>query len=252
MSKLNANASSLVYSTFLTGACGSIGQGIAVDSADEAVVVGTTTSPDFPVTTGAYQSTFPGGDAASITYPNPINFGFVTKLSATADKAIASSFIGGGYLTQANALALDSSGDAYVTGSTWGITGGATPGAYQTTVKTGCPPTINIGPGPEYPMGGSDVFVLRLDPALSTAQYLTYLGGICDDSGSSIALEANGNVWVGGYASQGFPLVTPFELSGSFVSELSASLLSVAFLQLQRRAQRGRGPNRRGLRIGLQ
>jgi uncharacterized protein (TIGR03437 family) len=229
VTKLSANAASLVYSTFLTGACGSIGQGIAVDSADEAVVVGTTTSPDFPVTTGAYQTTFPGGDAASITNPNPLNFGFVTKLSAAADKAIASSFIGGGYMTEANALTLDSSGDAYITGSTWGITPGATPGAYQTTVKSGCPPIVSIGPGPEYPTGGSDVFVLKLDPLLSTAQYLTYLGSICDDSGSSIGLEPNGNVWVGGYASRGFPLVVPFELTGSFVSEFSADLSQLLF-----------------------
>jgi uncharacterized protein (TIGR03437 family) len=232
VSKLSSNASSLVYSTFLTGACGSIGQGIAVDSAGEAVVVGLTTSPDFPVTTGAYQTNFPGGDAAGLTYPDPLNFGFVTKLSAAGASAIASSFIGGGFLTEANALALDSSGDAYITGLTWGITPGATPGAYQTMVKTGCPPTINIGPGPEYPTGGSDVFVLKLNPALSTAQYLTYLGSICDDSGNSIVLEPDGNVWVSGYPSQGFPVVMPYELGGTgnyFVSELSADLSQLLF-----------------------
>ena len=232
VTKLNANADSLVYSTFLSGACGSIGQGIAADAAGEAVVVGLTTSPDFPVSTNAYQTTFPGGDAASIAYPNPVNFGFVTKLSAVGDKLIASSFIGGGFLTEAYALALDSSGDAYITGSTWGITPGATPGAYQTSVNTGCPPTISIGPGLEYPTGGSDVFVLKLDPALSSAQYLTYLGGICDDSGNSIVLEPNGNVFVAGTPSQGFPFVTPYELNGTgsyFVSEFNADLSQLLF-----------------------
>jgi uncharacterized protein (TIGR03437 family) len=232
VSKLSANASSLVYSTFLTGACGSVGQGIAVDTADEAVVVGLTTSPDFPVTTGAYQSTFPGGAAASITYPNPINFGFVTKLNAAGSQAIASSFIGGGFLTEAYAVALDASGDPYITGSTWGITPGATPGAYQTKVKTGCPPVINIGPGPEYPSGGSDAFVLKLNPTLSSAHYLTYLGGVCDDSGSSIVLDPTGNVWLGGSPAQGFPLVTPYELGGTgskFVSELSADFSQLLF-----------------------
>jgi uncharacterized protein (TIGR03437 family) len=231
VSKLNPNASSLVYSTFLTGACGSVGQGIAVDSAGEAVVVGTTSAPDFPVTPNAYQTIFPGGDAAGVT-SNPINFGFVTKLSAAGDKLIASSFIGGGFFTEAYALALDSSGDPYITGSTWGITPGATPGAYQTKVNTGCPPVISIGPGLEYPSGGSDVYVLKLDPALSSAQYLTYLGGVCDDSGNSIVLEPNGNVWVGGSPSQGFPLVTPYELSGTgqyFVSELSADFSQLLF-----------------------
>jgi uncharacterized protein (TIGR03437 family) len=231
VTKLNADASSLVYSTFLTGACGSTGQGIAVDSAGEAVAVGITSSPDFPVTPNAYQTTFPGGDAASVT-DNPVNFGFVSKLSGAGDKLINSSFIGGGFFTTANALALDSSGDPYITGSTWGITPGATPGAYQTKVKTGCPPVVSIGPGEEYPSGGSDVYVLKLDPALSSAQYLTYLGGICDDSGNSIVLEPSGNVWVGGLPSQGFPLVTPYELNGTgqyFVSELSADFSQLLF-----------------------
>jgi uncharacterized protein (TIGR03437 family) len=232
VSKLSANASSLVYSTFLTGACGSVGQGIAVDSAGEAVAVGITSSPDFPVTPNAYQTTFPGGDAAGVT-DNPVNFGFVSKLSAAGDKLIDSSFIGGGFFTTANALALDSSGDPYITGSTWGITPGATPGAYQTKVNTGCPPVISIGPGEEYPSGGSDVYVLKLDPGLSSAQYLTYLGGICDDSGNSIVLEPSGNVWVAGSPSQVFfPLVTPYELSGLgqyFVSELSADFSQLLF-----------------------
>jgi uncharacterized protein (TIGR03437 family) len=227
--KLNASGSALVYSTFLTGACGSEGQGIALDAAGEAVVVGVTTSPDFPVTPDAYQTTFPGGDAAGITYPSPLDFGFVSKLSAAGDKLIASSFIGGGFFTEANALALDSSGDPYITGSTWGITPGATPGAYQTMVKTGCPPTIGIGPGLEYPSGGSDVFVLKLNPALSSAQYLTYLGGTCDDYGTSIVLEPNGNVWVAGSPSQDFPLVTPYQLSGSFVSEIGADFSQLLF-----------------------
>jgi uncharacterized protein (TIGR03437 family) len=232
VSKLSANASSLVYSTFLTGACGSYGQGIAVDPAGEVVVVGSTTSPDFPVSTNAYQTTFPGGAAASITYPNPLNFGFVSKLSAGGDKLIASSLIGGGFSTVANALALDSSGDAYITGSTWGITPGATPGAYQTKVDSGCPPTFNIGPGLEYPTGGSDAFVLKLDPALSSAQVLTYLGGECDDSGNSIVLEPNGNVWIGGAPSQGFPLVMPYEANGAgsdFVGEFNADLSQLLF-----------------------
>ena len=188
------------------------------------MAVGLTTSPDFPVSANAYQSTFPGGDAASISYPSPINFGFVTKLSAAGDKAIASSFIGGGFFTEANALALDSSGNAYITGSTWGITPGATPGAYQTKVATGCPPTINIGPGIEYPINGADAFMLKLDPALSSAQFLTYLGGPCDDSGNSIVLDSSGDVWVGGLPSSNFPLVTPFEANGAgfyFVSEFN-------------------------------
>jgi uncharacterized protein (TIGR03437 family) len=227
--KLSADGSTLLYSTFLTGSFGSVGQGIAVDAAGEAVVTGGTTSPDFSVSAGAYQSVFPGGIAATLAYPTTLEMGFVTKLSAAGDKAIASSLIGGGYATVANALALDSSGNEYITGSTWGITPGATPGVYQGQVMTGCPPVVNIGPGNGQPSGGSDAFLLKLDPTLSTAQYLTYLGGICDDAATSLALEPNGDVWIAGNPSAGFPLVTPYETSGSFVSELSADASQLLF-----------------------
>lgn len=223
VSKLNADASSLAYSTFLTGACGSVMQGIALDSANEAVVVGYTPSPDFPASPNAYQTTFPGGQAAGVSYPNPIDFGFVTKLSAAGDKLIASSLIGGVYVTAANAVTLDASGNAYIVGSTWGITPGATPDAYQTKVMTGCN-EVSIGPS-IGPLGGSDAFLLKLDPLLSTAQYLTYLGGICDDSANSILVQPSGNVWIAGIPSQNFPLATPYELPGTgpyFVSEFSA------------------------------
>ena len=188
VSKLNADGSSLVFSTFLTAACGSIGQGIAVDSSGEPVVAGFTTSPDFPVSANAYQSTFPGGPAASVDYPNPINFGFITKLSAAGDKLIASSFIGGTSLTQANALALDSSGNAYITGSTSGITPDATAGAYQNTPNFSCM-VFNMGPAP--PSIPLNAFLLKLDPAFTSAQYLTYFGTGCYTSANSIVLQSS-------------------------------------------------------------
>jgi uncharacterized protein (TIGR03437 family) len=229
VSKLSANGGSLLFSTFLTGACGSQGQGIAVDSTGEPVVVGFTTSPDFPVSTNAYQSTFPGGPTATTDFPSPIDFGFITKLSSAADKLIASSFIGGSYETQANALALDSSGDAYVTGSTTGISPGATVGAYQTQLNQNCS-IMNIAPGP--PPVTTDAFVLKLDPAFTSAQYLTYLGTGCSTSGYSIVLGLSGNVWIGGTPAPGFPLVAPFELpetGSSFVSEFDAGASQLLF-----------------------
>jgi len=229
VSKLSANGGTLLFSTFLAGACGSQGQGIAVDPTNEPVVVGFTTSPDFPVSTNAYQSTFPGGPTATTSGADPIDFGFITKLSSAADKLIASSFIGGSYETQANALALDSSGDAYVTGSTTGISSGATVGAYQTQLNQSCF-IMNIAPGP--PPVSTDAFVLKLDPAFTSAQYLTYLGTGCYTSGYSIVLGLSGNVWIAGAPAPGFPLVAPFELpetGGSFVSEFNADASELLF-----------------------
>ena len=229
VSKLNADGGSLAYSTFLTGACGSQGQGIAVDSSGQAVVAGFTTSPDFPVSANAYQSIFPGGLAAGVGFPSPIDFGFISKLNAAGDKLIAGSFIGGGYMTQANAVALDPSGDAYITGSTAAITPGPTAGAYQTTPDFTC---VIFGIGPSPPSSPLDAFLLKLDPAFSTAQFLTYLGTGCGTSGNSIVLASSGNVWIAGTPAPGFPLVEPYELpdtGNSFVSEFNADASQLLF-----------------------
>src|SRR5450432_2044796 len=82
---------------------------------------------------------------------------------------------------------------------------------------------------------GSDAFVLKLDPALSKAAYLTYLGGSCFDSGSGLALDPAGNVWVTGTTgSSDFPLSAPFQVGGSssFVSELSPDGSKLLFASL--------------------
>jgi len=222
--KLSANGTGFDYATFLTGSCGSAGQGIVVDSTGQVVVSGSTTSPDFPVSANAYQGAFPGPPELT-SPPNAFNAGFVTRLSAAGDKIITSTYVGGGYLTQASALALDAAGNVAVTGLASKILPGGTPGAYQTTSVDRCVPTISIGPAPP-PSGTYDAYVLKLDPTLSTARFLTYLGGGCSDSAFGIALDSTGNVWVNGLtASADFPLKAPFQgqgLSAGFVSELSA------------------------------
>ena len=141
------------------------------------------------------------------------------------DKVLASSYLGGGYLTQANAVAVDAAGNVSLTGLTVGLALGATPGAFQPKPADRCEPTINIGPGPP-PYGTTDAFVLKLDPTFSTAKYLTYLGGACNDSGTGISLDTAGNAWIVGTTdSQDFPTKAPFQGQGigaGFVSELSA------------------------------
>ncbi|HEV2446157.1 MAG TPA: SBBP repeat-containing protein, partial [Candidatus Sulfopaludibacter sp.] len=126
--KLSPDGTSMVYSTFLTGSCGSVGSSIAVNPAGEAFVGGTTTSPDMPFPTTAYQSTFPG-PLDKTGYPNAADAGFGAHLSAAGDQVLGGTYIGGGYLTSVNALALDGSGNVLLTGSTWGIAPGATTGA---------------------------------------------------------------------------------------------------------------------------
>jgi uncharacterized protein (TIGR03437 family) len=235
VSKLTPDGSSLAYSTFLTGSCGSFGRGITLDSAGEAYVVGGTTSPDFPVPTGGYQPGFPG--ALDVQSPPGIfQAGFAVKLSAEGDKLLAGTYLGGGYSTSATAVTLDPAGNPYLTGSTQGFATKATPGVFQPSFVDQCSPTFNIGPGPPY-TGTSDAFVLKLDPALSTAGILTYFGGSCSDSGVSLALDAGGNIWVAGYTSSpDLPLKDPFQFGGiysptapGFVAELSPDAAQLLF-----------------------
>ena len=223
VAKLAADGSSLAWSTFLSGSCGSIVDSIVVDPTGQAIVGGYTDSADYPATANAYQAAFPG-QPDQVTPPNPLSAGFITRLSAAGDKVMASSYLGGGYATQVNALALDSKGNVALTGLTMGIAPGTTPGAYQPKFVDRCTPTFSIGPSPPY-VGTSDAFVMKLDPMLSTAQFLTYLGGGCSDAGTGITLDPFGDLWVTGYTqSPDFPLIAPFQtqgLSGRFVSELN-------------------------------
>src|SRR5262249_39889838 len=119
------------YSTFLGGASHEIAAGIQVDAAGNAYIVGTTQSPDFPTTTGAFKR--PG--AAS-------NFGdaFVTKLNATGTALIYSTFLGGNSFDWGRAIAIDAAGNAYVAGQTQSTTFPTTGGAFDRTINVdSCP-----------------------------------------------------------------------------------------------------------------
>lgn len=225
VTKLAPDGASLVYATLVTGSCGSTGaSAIAVNSAGEVYVGGYTTSPDMPVSTNAFQPAFPGA-VDKTAYPNAFSAGFVAHLNATGSRVLGGTYLGGGYTSTVNAIAIDAAGNPVVTGGTWGIAAGATAGAYQTSTKYQCSEPISIGPG-RPPSQGVDAFVAKFDPLFTKAAFLTYLGGGCYDSGSAVALDPNGNVWVaGGTVSGDFPQVTPYQTgsgNGTFVSELSA------------------------------
>lgn len=249
VSKFAADGKSPVYTTLLTGACGSFSNSIVIDSSGNAIVAGLTTSSDFPITAGAYQPAFPG--PLDITKPGGVlNAGFVSKISPAGDKLLASTFLGGGYSTTANSVALDASGNPYVTGFTQGFATGATPGAFQTKFVDTCAPTIHIGPGGSPYTGTGDAFALKLDPTLSTAGFLTYLGGGCNDSGSHIALDPSGNIWITGIAtSADFPLKTPFQSKPidssmyGFVSELNPNASQLLFSSFAEGAALALGPS---------
>jgi hypothetical protein len=180
VTKLNPTGSGLVYSTYLGGTGQEGATGIAVDASGNAYLTGGTTSADFPTSPGAFQTTFGGGSDA-----------FVTKLNPTGSGLVYSTYLGGSDHDFSRRIALDASGDAYVTGATNGTNFPATPGAFQTTY------------------GGSgdfEAFVTKLNPTGSELVYSTYLGGSVADQGYDIAIDASGNVCATGYTtSANFP-----------------------------------------------
>jgi len=121
ITKLDTTGSNLIYSTFLGGSYHDQGNGIAVDDLGNAYVTGSTFSTDFPTTPGAYNTSHNGGFDV-----------FVTKLNNTGSSLIYSTFLGGSDFDEGNGIAMDGSGNAYVTGITDSTDFPTTTGAYNT------------------------------------------------------------------------------------------------------------------------
>jgi hypothetical protein len=211
VSKLNAAGSALVYSTYLGGSgsdYGAYGSGIAVDTSGNAYITGHTGSFDFPTTPGALQTAYAGGGEA-----------FVTKLNAAGSTFAYSTYLGGGDDDWGIGIAVDSSGNAYVTGFTDSSKLPTTSGAFQPT----------CGGGSGYPAPCRDAFVSKLSAAGSALLYSTYLGGNNDDEGLGIALDASGNAYVTGWtASSNFP-VTPRSFQPTFGGTTDAFITKFSF-----------------------
>ena len=180
--KLNATGSALVYSSGFGPASESSRVSIALDGGENAYVTGTTSSSSFPATSGAFQTALRG-------YRDV----FVTKLGPVGE-LIYSTYLGGsadGAYDSASGVAVDTGGNAYVTGYTSSTDFPTTPGVYRTTPGSG--------------------FVTKLNPSGSGLVYSTYLGG----SGADIGVDARGRAYVG-HGEDYF--VTAVDPSGSAVS----------------------------------
>ncbi|HTN42196.1 MAG TPA: SBBP repeat-containing protein [Nitrospiria bacterium] len=171
----------LVYSTYLGGSGDEHGYSIAVDASGFAYVSGFTTSADLVPSeycTGVYDCSFNGGPSDA----------FVAKVDPSASGSSSLrylTYLGGSQKEDngvvAGSIAVDASGDAYVTGVTSSSDFPTTPNAYQSSHQ-----------------GGFDAFVAKLDPTGSKLLYSTYLGGNRNDTGRSIAIDASGRAYVTG------------------------------------------------------
>ncbi len=171
----------LAYSTYLGGSLEDRGYGIALDGSGNAYIAGTTLSTDFAAA-GAYQGANAGGRDA-----------FVTKLDPTGSVIVYSTYLGGSNAEYGYGIAVDGSGNAYVTGST----------------SSNNFPTVN--PFQPARAASHDAFVTKLDASGSALVYSTYLGGSGWDNGNGIAVDASGSAYVTGEAEGTFPTLNPID-----------------------------------------
>jgi hypothetical protein len=183
VAKLSPAGNSLIYSTFLGGSNTDSGTGIAVDASGNAYVTGFTSSSNFPTLSG-YQTSNAGAENA-----------FVAKLSSSGS-LIYSTYLGGSGSDAAAAIAVDSGGNAYITG---GTTSANFPTASPVQAASG---------------GNQDAFITKLNPSGNALVYSTYLGGSGGASGSpeqgtAIVVDATGAAYVAGVTnSTNFPVTS--------------------------------------------
>ena len=204
VAKLNPSGSALLYSTYLGGGTGDFASAVAVASG-AAYVTGSTQNFAFPTTLGAFQTKCGTEGTCNGGVPDA----FVTVVNAAGTNFVYSTFLGGSGQDQGLGIAVDSSGDAYVTGL---------------TRSTDFP----LQSASQKTLGGTqNAFVAQLNPAGSALAYSTFLGGELSDAGTSIALDGNKNAYVTGQTSSTkFPLANPTQAAigggnDAFVSEIN-------------------------------
>ena len=181
--KLDPSGSGLIFSTYLGGSGYDTASGIAVDTLGNAYVAGATTSTDFPVK-NAYQGTLTGDMGA-----------FITKIDPSGSSLMYSTYLGGTSGDSASAIAVDSSGNAYVAGIAQS-TDFPVKNAYQGT----------------FGGGTMDAFITKLDSSGSNLTYSTYIGGTSDEGATAIAVDVSGNVYVAGWTgSSDFPIKNAYQ-----------------------------------------
>ncbi|MGA2966658.1 MAG: Ig-like domain repeat protein [Terriglobales bacterium] len=214
ISKINPSGSALVYSTYLGGGNYDGGNGIAVDSAGNVYVTGFTQSPNFP-TKNPLQSTLNGG------YQDA----FISEINPSGSALVYSTYLGGGgdiyipnAISDSYAIAVDSAGNAYITGST----------------NSPYFPLKNADQS--WYIGDYDAFVAKLNPSGSGLVYSTYLGGDGYDAGGGVAVDGAGNIYiVGGTSSADFRMVNSLQPTyggngDAFVAEIKVLIETTTML----------------------
>ncbi len=197
----------LVYCGYIGGNGNDVGNGIAVDRSGNAYVVGFTASTQatFPVTVGPDLNYNGGNDA------------FVAKVNAVGTGLVYCGYIGGSGNDLGYGIAVDSAGNAYVTG-------------YTDSTEATFP--VTVGPNLTFSGGPNDAFVAKVNAAGTALVYCGYIGGNGDDYGFGIAVDSSGNAYVAGQTASSettFPVIAGPDLSfngglsDAFVAKVNAA-----------------------------
>ncbi len=184
--KVNAAGTALVYAGYIGGSGADFGYGIAMDSADNAYVTGFT---------GSSEATFPDGDGfGALTGPDTTFNGgqedaFVVKVNATGTSLVYAGYIGGSDSDIGRGIAVDSSGNVYVTGRT---------ASTEATFPDGDGFGAVTGPDTTY-NGGFDAFVAKVNAGGTALAYAGYIGGSGLEFGLGIVVDSAGKAYVTGY-----------------------------------------------------
>ena len=193
LTKFTPDGTSVLYSTYMGGGEQDAAVSLAVDWLGNAYLIGDTSTTNFPVTPNAFQTAYGGGEPDM----------FVAKIDpsrAGTASLVYSTFLGGSIEDHGAGIAVDSSGNIYVSGRSNSGNFPTTAGAFRTTIS---------GPG------NADVVVAKIDPSragVSSLVYSTYIGGSAGDAGNNIAVDGLGSAYVTGSThSTDFPTVNAFQ-----------------------------------------
>ncbi|MEN3332353.1 MAG: hypothetical protein V7641_1718 [Blastocatellia bacterium] len=176
VAKINPSGTALVYCGYIGGAGDDVGLGIAADAAGNAYVTGQT---------GSQEATFPVKNGPDTTYNGGELDAFVAKVEATGASLDYAGYIGGSSSDQGLGIAVDSSGNAYISGAT---------DSSEATFP------VHVGPSLVH-KGRSDAFIAKVNASGKKLIYSGYIGGAGEDVGARIAVDATGNAYITGATS---------------------------------------------------
>ena len=185
VTKLTADGSALVFSTFIGGSAGDSSQRLDIDSSGNVYLVGYTESDDFPVSAGAIDTDFAEGDGT-------VGDGYVCKLGPKGDSIVYATYIGGTDQDLVTGIDVDSKQCAHIVGLTYSYDFNVTEGALKSALE-----------------GFVDAFVCALNSDGTAYSYSTYLGGESSDYSDDIVVDSDGSAYVcGGTYSSDFPVTS--------------------------------------------